>query len=106
MTTITRRVTATVSDGTTRRVNVHGHASDYDRWGVSWGTSWGVAWFFERVASAFPNVTVRVAFHHELILEGDESGKLLLEGDQSGNLGLEGDMAAELYDLHVKRVTL
>ena len=60
-TTVTKRITASVSDGNTRRVNLTGHHTTYDCWSLSWGTSWKNTWYNFLSASELPeNITLRV----------------------------------------------
>lgn len=59
-TTITRRVTAAASGGTTRRVSTDSLGGSYDTWGGSWGNSWGASWRDTSTVFALLGLTQRI----------------------------------------------
>lgn len=61
-TTISKRVTAAISQGITRRVAIGAHGSDYDCWAGSWGAAWGLSWHnFLSASELSGNLTQRVS---------------------------------------------
>lgn len=59
-TTITRRISAIASGGTTRRVSASSLGSSYDTWGGSWGNAWAACWRDTSTVFAALGLTQRV----------------------------------------------
>lgn len=132
-TTVTKRVTSSLTADNTKRVTTSGGGSAFNPWGTSWGSvAWGTSWRVlgsggspaidvtsrvteapaadnsKRVTESPLGTNITSSIHHLLLLEGDESGYLLLEGDASDletdALELEGDATA-IGSTITKRVT-
>jgi hypothetical protein len=85
-TTITKRFSAAVSQGVTKRVASLGSSGSGGAWASYWGSSWGSAW--GSAVAAITGITCRVTITSSLQLEGDMAGDFLLE--DGGQLSLEG----------------